>query len=229
MTKYYKLTDQNMQTFNGFQWKLGKWVEAVGLPDQELCTNSWLHCYDSPLLAVLHNPMHARIEAPRLFEIEVGGKTKDDNGLKRGFQKMRLMKELVLPVVTQEQRIKYGILCAKAVYTDVAFARWANRWLSGKDRTIISARAVWTAARATATAAEAARATAWTTARATAATAARTAAEAAGAAARAAAWASTAAWATARAAAWTAAAAAEAAGAAAEISLIEFAELAITE
>ena len=132
---YYKLTDQNMQTYGGFQWKLGKWRAALGGSDQGLCSDGWLHCYDSPLLAVLHNPIHANIENPRVFEVEVLGDTKDDNGMKRGFPKMKLVKEIPLPEVTQEQRIRYGILCVKAVCNDPAFIMWANRWLSGEDRT----------------------------------------------------------------------------------------------
>jgi len=162
--KYYKLTDQNMQTYNGFRWKLDEWKEAKGDPVQPLCSDGWLHCYDSPLLAVLHNPIHANIQNPRLFEVEVSGDTKNDNGMKRGFRKMRLVKEVSLPIVTREQQIRYGILCAKAVYTDPEFVVWADQWLSGKDRTEAAARAAevawaaWAAAEAAWAAAEAARA-----------------------------------------------------------------------
>jgi len=44
-----------------------------------------------------------------------------------------------LPRVTTEQRVKFAILCAKAVYKDEAFNLWADRWLSGDDRTLQSA------------------------------------------------------------------------------------------
>jgi hypothetical protein len=80
MKTYYKLTDQKLQTFKGFQWKLGEWQEAKGDIKQSLCTDGWLHCYDSALLAVLHNPIHASIKNPRLFEAEVAGKMKNDKG-----------------------------------------------------------------------------------------------------------------------------------------------------
>jgi hypothetical protein len=40
-----------------------------------------------------------------------------------------------LPRVTIEQRVKFAILCAKAVYKEEAFNLWADRWLSAEDRT----------------------------------------------------------------------------------------------
>lgn len=95
---YYKLTDQNLKTHNGFQWTLGKWESTDG--DGELCSGHWLHCYNSPLLAVLLNPIHAGIVNPRLFQVGVRGKKRTDNGLKFGFSEMQLSKEILLPVLT---------------------------------------------------------------------------------------------------------------------------------
>jgi hypothetical protein len=172
---------------------------------------------------VLHNPIHAEIANPRLFEVEVSGNTKNDNGMKRGFQKMRLVKEIPLPKITQEQRIRYGILCVKAIYIDSAFVVWADRWLSGEDRTkAAAADAAWAA---WAAAQEVARA-AWTT----------ETTEVAAWAAEAAAWAAwtaetteVAAW-TAWAAAWAAwAARAAAAWASKSINLIKLAEQAVAK
>jgi len=40
-----------------------------------------------------------------------------------------------LPKVTTEQRVRFAILCALKVYKKKKFTQWANRWLSGKDRT----------------------------------------------------------------------------------------------
>jgi len=219
----FKLTDQNMQTHNGYQWELGVWREAEGDPKQNLCSDGWLHCYDSPLLAVLHNPIHAGIENPRLFEVEVDGETKNDWGLKCGYRSMRLTRELNLPHVTTEQRIRYAIFCALSVCDDPAFIQWAEDWLSGKNRSAEAAEAAAWAARAAAeaatraAAAEAAAEAGWAArAAAEAAEAARIAAEAAAWAAEAAAWAATrAAVAEAAAeAAWAARAATEAAKAA---------------
>jgi len=44
-----------------------------------------------------------------------------------------------LPRVTIEQRVKFAILCAKAVYKEEAFNLWADRWLSAEDRILEAA------------------------------------------------------------------------------------------
>ena len=155
MKKYYKLTDQNMQTHNGFQWEIGKWIEAKGDISQGLCSDAWLHCYELPLLAVLHNPIHANIKNPRLFEVEVDGESKFDSQLKCGFRRIRLVKEIPLLEITTMQKIAYGILCAKEVYTDKQWNEWADSWLSEKNKTADAAAyaAVYAAANAAAHAA----------------------------------------------------------------------------
>jgi hypothetical protein len=128
----YKLTDQNMQSYDGFKWELNKWYEVSG--EGELCSEGWLHFYDHPLLAVLHNPIHAQITNPLLFKAEVTGNNLDDDGIKCGWQKAMLVKQLPIPKVTTTNRIAYGILCAKEVYYGRDWLEWANNWLSGVDR-----------------------------------------------------------------------------------------------
>ena len=94
---YCKLTDQNLQTHNNFQWELGEWYE-IPKEDQggNLCSSSWFHCYNDPRLAVIFNPIHTNFNNPRLFEIEVEGNCKEDKNVKFGFTKMRLVKERLL-------------------------------------------------------------------------------------------------------------------------------------
>ena len=142
----YKLTDQNLQTHEGFQWEIGKWVKAKGKLKQNLCSDGWLHCYDSPLLAALHNPIHANINNPKLWEVEVGGRCKNDKGLKCGYRKMQLIREIPIPIISMNQRIAYGILCAKEVVTDKAWNIWADDWLSRRNRTVAAAYAAARAA-----------------------------------------------------------------------------------
>lgn len=134
---YYKLTDKNMQTYLGFQWKLNKWKKVDGQADT-LCNYHWLHCYNDPMLALLLNPIHAGVKNPRIFRINVRGKKLSDCGLKFGFTQMRLVEEVSLKV-TMNQRIAFGILCAKEVYSDKEWNYWADNWLSGKDRSVIAA------------------------------------------------------------------------------------------
>ena len=156
---YYKLTDRDMQTHNGFQWEPGVWYSI----DKEergygLCSESWFHCYDDKLLAVLFNPVHANIKNPRLFRCRVRGKRLVTVGDKYGFTQMVIPHdaELGLPVVTITQRVAFGILCAKEVCDGPEWNEWADAWLDGSDR---SREAAWAAARA-------ARAAAWAAARA---------------------------------------------------------------
>ena len=151
--KKYKLTDKNMRTYNGFQWELGKEVETDGIA-KTLCNDSWLHYYHHPLLAILLNPIHAGIDSPRLFEVKACGKHLDDKMLKGGCTKMTLVKELPVPVITTNQKIAFGILCALKVYKEKTFVLWANNWLSEKDRSKKSVTdAAYTAAHAAANAA----------------------------------------------------------------------------
>lgn len=137
---FYKLTNQNMQTYNGFQWKLGEW-HFIPEEDQQddLCSSGFFHCYNHPALAIIFNSIHARFDNPRLFEIEVDGNSKNDNNVKFGFTKMKLIKEIKLPIITLEQRVEFAIRCAMEVYNEKEWLNWAENWLSGKDRTAAAA------------------------------------------------------------------------------------------
>ena len=143
--KKYKLTTQDLQTYGGFQWEIGKEVTTTGKEDY-LCNSSWLHYYHHPLLAVLLNPIHSDIIEPRLFEVKAEGKHLDDNGLKGGCTKMTLIKELTLPVITLTQKVAFGILCSLMVYKNKKYVTWANNWLLKKDRTYSTAAAAYAAA-----------------------------------------------------------------------------------
>jgi hypothetical protein len=149
----YKLTTQAMTTHNDCQWKLNEPKQTSG--EGDLCGPGWLHVYSDPLLAVLLNPIHAGIKNPRLFKCRVSGETKNDAGLKQGWTKVVLVKELSLPQVTSIQRIAFGILCSLQSYKRPAYVEWTKNWLSGKDRSAAAARAEAEAA------ARAARAAAW--------------------------------------------------------------------
>jgi hypothetical protein len=197
MAKLYKLTDEHGQTHNETQWGPGFSHKTPGVG--EMCGPGYIHAYTHPVLAVLLNPIHADFSNPRLWK--ASGTIRRTDGLKVGTWDLTTEAEIPLPVVTTEQMIKFAILCAKAVYKDVLFNKWADAWLDDSDRTARAARAAGAAA--------------WTAAW----TATRTAAEAA---AEAAAWAAETAWAS-RAAAW-AARAARAAAWASELDLIALVE-----
>ena len=197
MATLYKLTDAEMRTYGNFQWKMGKRFSATGPAGERLCSSSWLHAYEHPVLAVFLNPIHANFSAPRLFEAkgEIG---KRDGALKVGCRTLVLVRELDCPTPTLDQRVAFAIYCVQAVCKDEAWNVWADAWLNGSDRSEAAAaaraEAAWAteawaaateawaaaaAARAQAARAEAARAEAARAARAEARTAARAAARAA--------------------------------------------------
>ena len=158
----YKLLNQDRTTYAGMEWPIGQWNEATGDPDQSLCTDGWLHCYDDPYLALFLNSVHANIQDPIVCEVEVNGDSKNDRGLKRGYRKMRVIKDLNIVRPTTEQQTKFAIYCALEVYDDPDFKQWANNWLLGTDRSKETAWAATRAAEAAAwAAAEAAHAAVW--------------------------------------------------------------------
>lgn len=138
--KCYKLVTQGLKAYGGFKYTLGVWTPKLdGTGD--LCTKSWYHVYDNPLLAVLLNVLHGILVWPKLFECTYDGRlhTVDDRGLKRGVVKLRLDKELPLPVITPEQCVRAAIYCTRPLQPKKPWADWAKSWLNGKDRTCLSA------------------------------------------------------------------------------------------
>lgn len=137
----YKLTTKTMQTHGGCQWAVG---ETRTAPGGEPCTCRVIHWYSDPLLAVLHDPIHGQFgPMARLWECEVEQTGTD--GLKCWGTRCTLLREIPLPTVTAEQRVRYAILCAREVVPkNFAWRIWADRWLSGADRSAESAhRARW--------------------------------------------------------------------------------------
>ena len=166
--KYYKLTNQDMKTTNDTTWGENVTHKAYG-KGNELCSGDVIHVYDHPLKAAMFNPIHASIDNPILWECRVRKVVANDQ-LKVGVKQCTTIKQISLPEITTNQRIRFAIYCALEVYNDKGFIKWANNWLSGKDRTWAAARAAaentaevaWDAARAAAWAArDAMRAAAW--------------------------------------------------------------------
>ena len=160
MYKLVELVDKKWKTHNNTKWSIGQTNRATG-EGKKLCSPDLLHCYKSPIQAILFNPIHASIRNPILLEIECSEILVDD-GLKYGCKEQTPLKELPLPKVTLEQKVTFAIYCTLEVYSEETFVVWANNWLSGKDRSCETAEALaasyWSAAAATATTAAAARA-----------------------------------------------------------------------
>ena len=146
MAYAYKLLSQEMTSRNNTKWEIGKAIEiSKDFPGNTLCSNQLLHCYASPEIAVFMNPAHANISEPRLFRIRCS-KILADDGTKQGCKKQTLLKELPLPEISIEQRIKIAILCATEVYKEPNFLVWTENWNTGKDRTAAAANAAANAA-----------------------------------------------------------------------------------
>jgi hypothetical protein len=145
----YKLTDQNMRTRNNVQWKLGIERTVRGsFKKQQLCTPYWLHFYVEPRLAIIMNPIGANFKSPRLFKCNVGGKIQHENKgrLKSGCTKLTLIEELTLPVISNNQKVAFGILSSLKVCRDPDFVFWANNWINNIDRSYTTNAAAYTAA-----------------------------------------------------------------------------------
>lgn len=135
MTTLYKLTTQSNTTdVNGsiLTWGVGVSHTASGT-GAELCTSGVIHAYTHPLLAVLLNPIHANYQNPKLWRCE--GEIVIDDGLIVGVKTLTTIEEMPLPVISTEDRIKFAILCGKQVCKDPVWNIWADKWLSGEDRT----------------------------------------------------------------------------------------------
>jgi len=145
-----KLTDKNGYTKNQTLWGENITHEVTGSSNQALCSNRWIHFYEHPLIAVFMNPVHARFNEPRLYSCLIEGEIKKDGQLKSGCKKLTTLSRLPLPVITSEQRIEIGIRCAMIVYKEQHWSLWAQKWLSGEDRTEKSADATDAAAYAAA-------------------------------------------------------------------------------
>lgn len=149
--KLYKLTDRNARTRGGMQWGPGITNAArEGVP--VLCTDTVLHAYTDPLLAVLLAPIHVSWECSRLWEAE-GDVLVRDTDIKVGCRTLTTTREIPLPAITTEMRVRFAILCALEVSDDAKFSVWAHGWVDGKDRT---SRAAYIAATTTRGAAAAA-------------------------------------------------------------------------
>lgn len=141
--KVYKLTDADGKTRNDTQWGPGVTHTADG-KSTELCNAHWIHAYQDPLLAVFMNPAHGDFKNPKLWECEgeVGLELPD----KIGCTSLTTVKEIDLPQVTNEQRVRFALFATLKVYSlwkkydkDGVWLKWAKARLSGDKTAAIAA------------------------------------------------------------------------------------------
>lgn len=160
----YKLTDQAGRTYGDgvtpTQWGVGITNEATGNPEQGLCSNAWIHAYESPLIAILMNPSHANLRKPLMWEAkgEVGLR---EGQVKCGCRTLTTLRMIEVPEISLEQHVRFAIATTLAVYNQPVYRKWALAWLDGSDRSASAADAARAAVRAAAYATSAARAAAY--------------------------------------------------------------------
>lgn len=113
MKPLFKLTDESGRSRNNTQW--GEHVSHSGTGEGSLCSPGWIHVYDSPLLAIMLDPIHGDFGPDALLwkGVASGKKGPPDHGLKFGVETFRTDQQIEKPAVTLTQRIAFGILCAQ--------------------------------------------------------------------------------------------------------------------
>ena len=138
----YKLTDANGRTRGGTQWGPGvrHRPDAAHAGRGGLCGPGWIHAYPDPLVAVIRDPCDAHLgPSARLWEAE-GEVGQTDHGLKIGCLELTTVREIPLPVLTTEQRVRCAIACAAAVYQEPSWQAWARAWGTGEERSELAAK-----------------------------------------------------------------------------------------
>lgn len=132
----YKITDKNGQTRGGMQWGEGITHRASG-KGKELCSDGVIHYYENPYLAVFANPIHGKYDPATMLLWEFRPKRKvNSDALKSVCKEGTTVRRVPVPVLTTEQRVTIAIKCALPVSKEnKKWVKWAQNWLSGKDRT----------------------------------------------------------------------------------------------
>lgn len=129
--KLYKLTDKNWETYNHTKW--GPGVTHRARPGKgNLCSPYYIHAYTDPWIAILTNPIHANIKNPVLWEAR--GRVVLSDGLMVGGKTITTINIIEAPSFKLEDCVCFAIFCAKQVYHDSRWNKWADDYLSDKDR-----------------------------------------------------------------------------------------------
>lgn len=129
---YVKLTREDGTTRNNMPWAVGITNRATGRGNK-LCTDGVLHVYDTPEQAAFMRLAYCD-SYTKAWEVRSRCKGVSD-GAKRGIKSCTVIREIELPELTIEQRVEIAICTSLLVYSDLRYAAWARRWLSGEDRT----------------------------------------------------------------------------------------------
>jgi hypothetical protein len=131
----YLLTDANGRSLRGSQIHAGHFIQSRHEGGDLISRNTW-ECMSTPQLAVMVNPLHAQSEHTRLFEI----RHREVALVPRRAGVNLYIRELSVPTVLPAQKLAFAIMAVRDLDYDHPFADWAQRWLSGADRSAIAVR-----------------------------------------------------------------------------------------
>jgi len=137
MITAYKFLTPQLTSYNDFKWEIGE-TYTIDRPGNEMCSRDVFHCYNHPLLAEFMMPFHLSGKDYDLYKIEVPEFVNSD-GLKFASKSQKVIKKVERPVITKENRIEIAIRVAKLVCVNAEWNEWADKWLTGEDRTKSSA------------------------------------------------------------------------------------------
>lgn len=126
------------------KWGVG--VEHAVQWRGRLCEEGVIHAYHDPRIAVITDPAHGRYSTDDgfLWECKAYGRTVSAPD-KIGVERLMTVAVVDPPVISPAQRVEIAIRTVMVFIRDRTDARnegwraWANRWLSGEDRSLDSA------------------------------------------------------------------------------------------
>jgi hypothetical protein len=114
MSYLFKLTNENNET--GLYHQVLTWGENIthestGIGDL-WAKDGWIHAYDHPFVAALLHPIHVKFNKIKMWLAE-GIPELNDCGTEVGCRKLTTIKEIPLPLLTNEQKLEIAYLCTE--------------------------------------------------------------------------------------------------------------------
>jgi hypothetical protein len=132
MTKIWKFTSKYHFTKNNTHWVVNRPNKIENKEIRGLCTSSWLHAYEHPVLAVLFRKRHINSYYNSYVFWEGEGEIGITDGTKCGCKEITLNKIVDLPILTERQLIAFVTLLTLRFVHAPAFKKWATAFLQGK-------------------------------------------------------------------------------------------------
>lgn len=142
--KVYKITDKDNCTNSGRTlWGENVTLKREGKGELDLLPKRVLRCYRDPYLAVFMSPIYDKYNPIKLWEAETTIIIYDD-GTMSDVRELTTIRQIPLPELTIEQRVKIAAKCALQVCNEgTKLFDWSLEWVTGTNRSSASA---WDAA-----------------------------------------------------------------------------------